>query len=233
LYAPSLVFELLEEEYWWEVEHLGLAEVRAEAADVTQHLAQHLMMLYWYGQLTSLATGTLLDAFYLRAPDAVRSQAHRWLGGLLANKDTTLESGPLGRLQALWVARVATAKDASDSKPFVGELAAFSGWFGSRQFDDEWVLQRFRETLAVTSLIDSAHGVMTRLARVARIDPLGALECLDRISVGDRRGWVIRTAGPQLHEILSIADSSGELIAAESAAVKSRLAYRGFGDLIT
>jgi len=90
------------------------------------------------------------------------------------------------------------------------EMEAFSLWFGSGQFSDEWAIGRFVESL---ELVDrgriKVHGireeVVIRLVNIAERFSLEVVKALGTLIGDDGFGWDVRAYEPQFTIILSVA----------------------------
>lgn len=115
------LFEMLRNDFKRAIEELAGGEEEKGGHDrYRPRLAEYLMIVYWQG-LENLEHGSLIELFFFKAKEIVRSHAIWFLGNIYKDIDSESErqnKWPL--LKSLWEQR----KSVTDS-----ESAAFSRWF--------------------------------------------------------------------------------------------------------
>jgi hypothetical protein len=169
----------------------------------SEHLAEHLMAYYWRGEVT-LDAGDLVVAFFTAAAPELRGHALEWTGRILSNLEEPLSSEIKERLTALWEWRRNQAPRAT------AELREFGWWFASGQMDQAWSLRMLAELLAASVLPEPDHMVVERLAAIAAIHPVEAVQGLDRMIDLASEGWAIHGWIPSARAILEAGLKSGD-----------------------
>ncbi len=230
------IFEVLQSEYARAVELIGNEEARVEHTEsVDRRLAEHLALLYGRGKIPLEAPSSLMARFFDRADDALRAHAMATVGRILKRDERPLPPEVIGRLKDLWHIRL----NAAGSSPTVhrAELRAFSWWFMSGKFDEDWGLRQLRSVLQLTGSVDSGFMVAQRLAEVAPGQPLLAVESLGLMVEGDKEGWHIHAWRHEARTILEAAKRTGDpMVLAAVDDVVNRLGARGlfeFRDLLS
>ena len=139
------------------------------------------------------------------------------------------------RLKKLWGLRLAAAQTSPAAHH--AELSAFSWWFTSGKFDDEWALNQLCNVLRLIGTIQHYLMVPERLAEVASNHPSLAVECLRLMIEGEKEGWHIHRWRDAPRRILQVAKQSGDAAVREAVDdVVNRLGARGlfeFRDLLS
>lgn len=167
-------FDLLRGHYRLAIDRLSRDDYRQSAAE---HLAEHLMLLYWRGKLRREKPGQLLERFFIEAPVELRERALSEVGRWLLNAEEPPAPDVLERLSQLLDWRLETAEEI----PVVDEaqeLRAYGWWFEGHSFDEEWALNRLARVLTVTRDVDREEGVVEHLAELAPKRPGEAAHCL-------------------------------------------------------
>jgi len=186
------VFEVLRDQYAGAVQRLGARSgEQRRLADPDQHLAQHLMTLYWRGKLDMDSPEGLIARFWNRASEEIRGHALGFIGRNLYNLKDTLPDETLERLMNLWQSRLSAAKGSATPSIHAAEMAAFGWWFVSGKFEDAWVIKQLAEALKIAPKTEHENVVVERLAGLSRRMPLEAVQCLEAIAKGDKEGWGI------------------------------------------
>lgn len=218
----SALLPLLHGEYEHAVASLATRSVLKHGRDPVERLAEHLMVLYWWGDL-DLAGGGLVTRFFSFATDEVREHALDFVGRSLSAPEA-LPADVLRRLQLLWEARFEAAK--SRPEDHVEELSGFGWWFASGRFEYEWALKQLRGVVRLTKKIEPAHKVIERLADSADERPLESVLAFYEIVEADKQGWLVSLAQDDAERLLRAALSRDE--SRESAVeVLHRLGARG------
>jgi hypothetical protein len=127
----GLLLPILRDRYLKAIERLG--EPRPEAGhtqDPRERLAEHLMLLYGWGQLR--LNDVLLLEFFAKAPDSVRGHAMRFIGFGLYHDKQTMAPETMERLTALCDDRLKVARATHDRSAHKAELAALGWWFANQ-----------------------------------------------------------------------------------------------------
>jgi hypothetical protein len=222
-------FALLEQEYQTAVERLNNDSVELTfQLDPAHRLAEHLMVLYWWGAIGIDAPHGLVARFFQIAPADLRGHALAFLGRSLKNVKEGIGQDVLGQLQELWDWRMSEAKAVPAPDLYDNEIAAFGWWFISERLDNTWALEQLLEALLVAQSIDPVRQVMKRLAEVASIDPLLTVMCLGLILKVAHDRWLIDYWQEHIRGILRTALQSGnESAVQEAMTLINRLGARG------
>ena len=184
-------------------------------------LANHLMNLYWSGELT-LDKG-LLAEFFNTADDETRRLALESVGRGLAQDGPPLEPAVLNRLVALWDRRVQAAQTRSSM-----ELSAYGWWFCSTRLPAERRFDGLRNALTLAGAAEPAHMVIEQLATLATDHPRPAAELLAAMVDHETDGWRFslwdESAATIIRTGLASPDQDARRAAQEAA---SRAAARG------
>ncbi|HEU4714369.1 MAG TPA: hypothetical protein VFS76_22575 [Pyrinomonadaceae bacterium] len=185
------VFRLLSDEYERSIDLIGApSKWRELYGGPDRRLAEHVMTLYWRGQLQIDDVDGLLNRFFRKADDQLSAYAIGFIGRSLHNTKEDIPQKILDRLTTLWESRLDTVKRATRSplsRP--NELAAFGWWFVSEKFDDGWGMNQLQEVLAITGEVEADHMVVERLAKLAPTMPGETIRCLNYIVKGVKDNW--------------------------------------------
>lgn len=232
----SDVLDVLEGTYRREVNQTGgLPDDVDDAFGPHSHLAHHLMIYYWSGQLDLEDRGGLLAQFYTHAPDALRAHALAYAGRALGNTGE-VSTSVLDRLRALWMSRVEAVRDAGSPDEYTQELAAFGWWFISGKFDDSWAMAQLKAALELGGWIEPTHLVVDHLVQKAAELPLLAAENLGLIIEGEGQHQGLYAWRQSAREVIELVLSSENERAQRAAReLVNRLAARGinFQDLLS
>lgn len=197
-------FEVLRQEYGRAIELLGsLSKEKRYLADPEECLAEHLMTFCWRGKFSLDEEDGLLDRFYKKASDKVRSHAMEFIGRTLETEKGAVPSEIIKRFKILWNKRLEVARSSPESHSM--ELAAFGWWFASAKFDDKWSMNQLVEILKFTKKAEPDHMVIERLTEVCNALPGQSVECLRLMAAGDKEGWKIYGWREQAQTILAVA----------------------------
>jgi len=232
--AYAEVFELLRGEYSRAVERIRERQAeRAGLGHPDQHLAEHLMVLYWRGKLE--LGDSIFGAFWEQADDELRGHAIAVEGQRLHETGEAVPEQIVSRLKDLWAQSLKAAK-AAGAGQHREELQAFGWWFASGKFDDTWSMARLAETLQLAEWVEPDTEVVGRLAEVAEKMPQEAVQCLRMMVEGDKERWHIHGWKEAAKKLLATALASSDEPTMEAAMdVVDRLLRRGhfeFRDLL-
>ena len=152
------VFEVLRDEYGHAIERIGTSSTkRRQLANPDEHLAEHLMILYWRGKLALDEPDGLLARFYAKASDALCGHAFQTEGRRLRKAQETVPAEILDRLQALWERRLTVVQATTPPTSHAAELTSFGWWLASAKFDNAWALNQLTEVLKLVGKVDADH----------------------------------------------------------------------------
>ncbi len=185
---PSLAsYRMLRSQYLYAVERLPKAVVPENAGETPlHHLGEQLILLYGRGNLAECNDEPLLHQFLEAASADVRSQTIAFVGHSLSRSEK-LPKVILTRFQGLWdwYWPKFGAGDAK-ARPQAG---LFGQWFTSKQFPDEWSLDRLEQFVQVVPIPDFAEQIAERLAEIADAHLERVTRILDRMIRADEEGW--------------------------------------------
>jgi hypothetical protein len=191
----------------------------------TEHLAEHLVALYWRGRLDS--DDPLLREFFERAEAEDRAYAISFAGHAVQHWDREFSSEPLARLVELWESRLRTIRIREGEG--ATELTSFGWLFTSRAFDPEWSLEQLLEVLTLTSgrIADDVE-VVKRLSELAETNPRRAAEAIRLMLRVEGPVWWIHATTDELRQILRTALESDRSAAEIAVDAANDLGARGF-----
>lgn len=185
---PTLaLYQMLRSQYAYAVERLPKANLPEDAGRTPLYrLGEQLILLYGRGSLAKCGDEALLYQFLKDAPVDVRSEVIAFVGHAVSHSET-LPADVLTRFQDLW----------DRYWPDYGTLDArarpqsglFGQWFTSKQFPDEWSLERLEQFLRVVAIPEFAERIAERLAELAETHLETVMRILDRMIRADNEGW--------------------------------------------
>ena len=155
-------------------------------------LSQHLITLYWWGELSIDDPTSLISRFFKNAPDVVRRHAIDYAGRSIWNAKDAVPKEVLDRLQHLFDIRLKSAKESGSPKEYLLELAAFEPWVYSLKFDELWTLHTLKEVLILTRNDKQHKGyILEPLSKLSERHPLEAVKCLKLLieSTAEQSSW--------------------------------------------
>lgn len=228
------LFQLLKDEYRAAVERIGADLPEQQLSDDRdERLAEHLMLLYWWGNLSLEVDQGLVARFYDKATPELSAKTMHFLGRCLRdNKELPEEA--VDRLKGLWIWRFTQITTSDESQLYIKELSEFGGWFASEHLDPEWSIYQLLNVLQRTGKAEPDHLVIERLAEIRETMPGKALECLRLLIEGDQEGWLLLGQQANLRQILSSALTSADGHVSEAATnFINWLAAKGTRDFLT
>jgi len=221
--------DILEDEYYHAVEQMGRESFEAHGFEnPARRLAEHLMLLYWYGKLSIRQDNDLLSNFYAKAPVSLLAHALEFIGRQLHSDGDNIPADVIGRLQLLLEYRIQLISE-TDEVLAAEELTTFGWWFASRRFDDAWAIARLEEVLNLAGRAEPDHKAVDRLASLANSMPFETTRCLRLMIEGDKEGWHIYHWREQARLLLSTVINGTNLEAKQTAIdIINRLGARGF-----
>jgi hypothetical protein len=206
------LFNLLKDEYERAVANVSKFKGEEKEFDL-QHpdnaLAQHLITLYWWGEISIDDTNSLLSRFFREAPEAARMHAIDYAGRAVWNTKGEVPKEILNRLQHLFDTRLEVATKSKSRKAHEKELSAFELWVYSRKFDESWTLHALEKMLILTRKRERYGGyILEPLIEFSKRHPLEVLKCVRLMveSNQERLSWYVDPA--KLKEILRNATNS-------------------------
>ncbi|MDF0643149.1 MAG: hypothetical protein P0111_03905 [Nitrospira sp.] len=211
------LYQLLKDEYRAAVERIGadLPEQQL-SADRDERLAEHLMALYWWGELSIEEHQGLMARFYEKASPELSAHAMDFLGRCLRdNNELPIEA--IDRLKAFWIWRYTQITTTGKSKHHARELSEFGGWFASGHLDLDWSISQLLDVLKRTGKAEPDHLVIERLVSIREAMPGKVIECLRLLIEGDKEGWLLLGEQEHVREILSAGVASSDQHVREAA----------------
>lgn len=226
--AYDNVFALLRDHYALAIERLDEGLATDNRDHTAEHLGTHLIVFYWRG-LLSLEPHDLLWKYMQRATPDLRAAAIAFVGRSLLNSPGDVPTSILGRLRALWDARMLAAVESQNNSLFEKELGGFSFWFSSGKFDDDWAIRQLKEVIKLVGVEPvQAFTVIKRLALIAPGMPAAAIECLELIVSAPAKSGFYFHGMQEVRDILEAARSSGDVeVINKARRVASLLAEHG------
>jgi hypothetical protein len=230
-------FEVMKGQYARAVERIAVVTPdRRHHGDPDEHLAEHLLVFYWRGNLDLDEQEGLFRRFYEKASDTLRAHALEFIGRSLRNTEGAVDVALLERLRSLWLMRLHAARRTKDPQAYSAELAAFGWWFVSSKFDESWAISQLLEALHLTRKIDADWLVLERLATLAETMPGETVRCLSLMIEGALDGWKISSWLKELRVILSLiiqhSDAAAKQIAIDLLNKLGAKGYLEFRDLL-
>ena len=194
-------------------------------------LAEHLMLLTLYGELSISLTEGLLAAWYRRAGDRLCAHNIEFLGRYLA-RTSSLHADLNARLTQLWDMRAEAC--AGDPRSHHLELLSYGWLFSIPALPAEWRLRHLVRILELAGNVDNIYFVLEQLVDdVQRLPSESARALLMLVSV--IRNPEFWTGSDQVRAVITAATSSGDAAAGHDArqAVEQllRLGREEFRDL--
>ena len=203
---------------------------RQDVNDIDQHLAEHLMILYWRGKLPLENPSGLLERYFQKAPARLRGHAI-WFVGRTLYDEKSIQPEIIERMKQLWNWRISRAHPKGDE-----ELIQFGYWFASNKFDFKWSMPNLLEVLRLCHHAEPDHLVVQQLAKTAGAMPMESVQALGMLLEGDHEGWSIYGWQEHPRDILTTALRSESSEAREEAKrvinlIGSR-GHHGYRDLL-
>jgi hypothetical protein len=228
-----LVFRLLASKYELAVGRLSTRPDSAgEVNDPAEHLVQHIMVLYLFGDVT--LGSSLMEAFWAHANDVLRAHAIETLGRIAEEEGSAIRPEQLERMRLYWETRmqIALPQAASHAK----ELAAFGWWSASGRLDQDWVLDHLLTVIKSVRQVQPEHKVLEALARYAQARPAKAVACLAELINPPHTPW-LPMSREEFNAILGAAlaaeDAAANRTAEEAINRLAALGYIEYRELLT
>jgi hypothetical protein len=201
MHGPSrTVFEVLADHYRSRVGRIGIpSAVRRSGSPNALHarLAEHVLLLYAQGVIGLDTSDGLVALFFSTADITLRREALSHLGRLVFRSEDQLPLEVLDRLKSLWEWRERRAEETGDD----GELGAFSWWFMSPHFPEEWSVLHLVRATGATGRLEIPIQVTARLSAIAPHHPTASVAVLDVLSnvyPGDWQTYVLAEHAPRI-----------------------------------
>ena len=226
------VADVLLEEYGraaGRVDRMGTG--RRRPADPADHLAEHLMALYWMGKIER--EGPELTQFYAHASDDVCGHAMWFVGRAFAKGEEEPPPDIVDRMKALFEWRVGAL--VSNPQRHHKELEQFGSWFASGRFGEDWSLARLQDILTLGGSAEPDSLVMDQLVKWAPVRPNEVLECVRMMVEGAHEDWKILGWQDEIRQVVSIGLQSGEPARSAATVLVNILGAKGhleFRDLL-
>ena len=164
-------------------------------------------------------------------PD-VRSQTMAFVGQSLRD-DKKVPAAVISRFQGLWDWYwPAFGRIDAEARPQCGFFAA---WFASKQFPDEWCLERIEKILECVPLTYDASEILERVAELADRHLAAAMRILDKMVRADKEGDMVYVWHEPAKQILQSAMQGNEVVRGMAVRLIDDLGRRGyveFGELL-
>ncbi|MBD3376715.1 hypothetical protein GF406_16890, partial [candidate division KSB1 bacterium] len=135
-------FVLLEKKYLAAINLIGTkSDLKVRISNPDEKLAEHLMQLYWQGNLDNDLKNLLLNEFWEKANAELTAYSIQHVGISLHRTKTKVDQVILDRLLELWNERIEI--NTQKHEPNFKELSNFGHWFSSGKFDAEKSLEMY------------------------------------------------------------------------------------------
>lgn len=224
------LLKLLGDQYSWALNRLKVPEEngkRRHLAKPGERLAEHLMVLYWQGQIEAETVGGLLCAFFNNADLSLREHALSFVGRSLhgAPADGVVKEW-VARAQALFERRLVLA--AEKPNDFGAEVRTFGWWFSASALDLDWRFEQLGPVLRVSPDLGGAFLVVEELAKHAAQRPSDVLEALERLLDRENSRWLVLGSQAAVEAILSATlEHENVTVRDRATAVVHRLGAQG------
>lgn len=215
---------ILTDEYRAAIDRLHVPTGRSRL-DVGEKLADHLMLFYLYGDIDLNSADGLVEAFYRRAPAAVRGQATEILGRVLYDNPKGIKAEDCDRLRRLWEWRRSAAVDLPQPEQRA-EFENFGWWFSSDACDQDWLLDELIRTLRVAGSIENDSLVMEKLVKLAPAHPGEVIDVVELMIESPKERWLVQV---WIDDIVAIVGATlGTTAHPRARALGARLVADGF-----
>jgi hypothetical protein len=226
------VADVLKGEYARATERVAqMRRVERRQSDPVDHLAEHLMVLYWRGKID--LNGPELTRFYADAEDRACGHAMWFVGRVFAKGDGEPPADMIERLKRLFEARLAILRVAPDRHR--KELQQFGSWLAAGKFGDEWSLTTLQEVLRLTGRVEPDSLVMKQLVHLAPRLPGDVVECVRLMVEGADEYWKVEAWQNEIRRIATVALEVGGPTREAAITLINMLGARGhmqFRDLL-
>jgi hypothetical protein len=195
---------VLEPFYRAAIQRIGSERDSRDAEEADNHLAEHLVTLYWWGAIALRSPNNLLEHFFARADARRRIHAMKHIGYSLYHTPKPAHEVPVDLLMRLWEWRapllidVATSRVGIEQEEAAGaareELQQFGWWFAAGACEPVWSLTELAKVIQVSGTVELDHAVTEQLASYAALYPQLAVRCLLAVDFsGGSEPWSIHS----------------------------------------
>jgi hypothetical protein len=220
------IMRLLRPQY--EIAVGSLQPTTPDSDEAERGLADHIMVMYWYGLLGDEPThDSLVRELFQRGGVEVRHRALEFVGRSLREAGDELADDVGDRLKRLWEHRLERALTMV-SRLEKSELSAFGWWMGSA-LDKGWAVQQLLEVLRIVREVDVDYLVVRALADVDGPHLEMALQCLVLIIQADKDGWGVYGWKDDAYRLIEMGSTGGQIAGQQLANDAANLLItRGF-----
>lgn len=182
-------YKLFKNQFDYAVKQTSQVKIKDQSGEQPmRHLGEHLMTLYGRGQIGLDDDDGLLRRFLESAIPDVRRHAIGFVGRGLEG-DEKVPAVVTKRFMTLWdLYWAGPGKKDAEEKP---NAWLFGPWFSCGQFPDLWALESLEQFVKVVPTPEPDHDIVEKLAEIAHVDIVKAVQILDRMIHGDQEGWRI------------------------------------------
>ena len=196
----SDIYRLLEKQYQIAVQNL--VENHKDGQRSESQLADHLMALMTWGRIDS-TDDSILGHFFSNAGPRFRQSAILSVGRAYSQVERTQTDDDLvNRLIKFWVWRLRKADEAGGTEEFKEEVRGFGSWVTLNLFEDEWLLNQFRDTTRLCGNLSNEQEALQKLLALSALNARTAIESLEHMVKGAHRYSFVHT-GDSTREILT------------------------------
>ncbi|MBL8747780.1 MAG: hypothetical protein JNK78_01370 [Planctomycetes bacterium] len=218
---PSYL-KALQSEYERAVADIGGRVIEKQhGKEPEQALGEHLLALYWQGEV-ELEAGSLLVRFFDAADDELRGHVISSVGRSLKNaKD--MDDFCRQRLMRFWEARLVVGGNVATRHL---ELASFAWWFAATEFPGEWALKQILQVVRSGAGVDPEFLFFERLAELSAEHGKLAVGCLKTLLDTQRELRELTFHKDEVHAVLQAGMKTGDPEAVQQVKeIVNRLAF--------
>lgn len=203
-------FAVLKERFALE---LGSIRSLKRSAQMRQRYIEYMMDMYALGEIE--LDDKLFQAFWELADKDSRGYAVDYIGRRVNNEKNPPSAEIIDRLKSLWEQR-------GQQHPSLGpeeaapEYSAFAWWFASGNFDDDWIIPLYKQSVSEDESSSATYHVLERLVVLAAGRPLDTAEILERIIQVNKKVGSLALNSHRIREVLVV------LLKSSDGAAKSR-----------
>ncbi len=209
------LFDALRDHYIGHVQNLGRDDVPHlhGARTPPAGLAEHIFFLYSQGVIGLNSDDRLVMSFFDVADIALRRESLSRLGWMLSHSGTELPNDVLERWRVFWEWREQVVENSESAD----ELGAFSWWFMSEAFPEEWSISRLVNAVRSGAQLEMPGQVVEKFSVFAGNFPESALTILNSLTQREPSDWQTYSVIQNCPPILAAALSSSDVAIRESA----------------
>jgi len=207
--AYDAVFEIIKDKYREAIEFIGSEKINESyRGDPEEKLAEHLMVYYGRGKIKIGGEDEILIKFFEKADDVLRGKAMGFVGWSLGELKGPVSSKIIEKFKRLWEWRLRIVKESDNKILFNREMASFGRWFLSGKFDEEWLIENFKEALEIVDSLEYEDfwfdEIIKRLTEIAEKRPVDTVKLLSSIAKKKQSPWSIYHWKGDAKKLLSI-----------------------------